>query len=126
MTKDEVLEKFGQILMSEVRDEAIEKYEMIAAGTLKSTPAMELNKKLSSFSDEQLSIVRQLVASSIDDVIYHFLWMLEQHEEDIDMTCSEDAESTKENVINISDGLSGELYTEDGWIAKFSNYKENY
>jgi hypothetical protein len=123
MTKDELLEKFGQILMSEVRDKAIEKYEMIATGALKSIPAMELNKKLSSFSDEQLSIVRQVVASSIDDVIYNFLWMLEQHEDDIDLTCSEDEDSTKENVRNISDGLSGELYTEDGWIEKFSNYK---
>ena len=46
MSQSEVLEKFGQILMSEVRDRAIEKYEKIAAGTLKSSPAIELNKKL--------------------------------------------------------------------------------
>ena len=27
------------------------------------------------------------------------------------------------DLKEVSDGLSGELYTEDGWIQKFSEYK---
>ncbi len=126
MTKDQILEKFGQILISEVRDEAIDKYQMIAAGTMKSVPAIELHNKLNNFTEDQLSIIRQVVVGSIDDVVHNFLWMLEQHEDDIDIFCSEDEDSTKENVRELSDGLSGEVYTDDGWIAKFSNHKENY
>jgi len=126
MTKDEILQKFGQLLISEVRDEAINKYEMIAAGTMKSEPAKELHSKFTNFTEGQISIVRQFVVSSIDDVVHNFLWMLEQHEDDIDLLCSKDDSSDKENVRKLSDGLSGEIYTEDGWIAKFSNYKENY
>lgn len=57
MTRDKLLEKFGQILITEVRDEAIEKYQMITAGTIKSTPALELHNKLSSFSDKELSVI---------------------------------------------------------------------
>lgn len=126
MTKQEILQKFGRILISEVRDEAIDKYEMIVGGTMKSVPAIDIHRKLNSFTDEQLSIVRQVVVGSIDDVIHNFLWMLEQHEDDIDLLCGEDEESNKENVCDLSDGLSGEIYTEDGWIAKYSNHKENY
>jgi hypothetical protein len=52
--------------------------------------------------------------------------MLEQHEDEVDLLFSEDEDSGKENIRELSDGLSGEIYTEDGWIAKYSNYKENY
>lgn len=124
MTNDKLLEKFGQILMTQVRDEAIEKYEMIVSGRMKSTPAIEFNKKLSALSDDQLSLIREVVVNSIDDVIHNFLWMVEQHEDDVELICSEGA--SKANMNEVSDGLSGEIYTDDGWIALFSKYKENY
>ena len=112
-------------MISEVRDEAIDKFQMIVAGKMKSNVATSMCKKLSNFSEGELKIIREVIVSSIDDVVYNFLWMIEQHEEDIDLCCGEDADSNKENIRDISDGLSGEIYTEDGWIAKFSNYKEN-
>ncbi len=126
MTNDEILEKFGQVLISEVRDETIDKFQMIASGSMKSVPALELHRKLNTFSEDQLSVIRQVVVSSIDDVVHNFLWMLEQHEDDIVLSCGEDKSSKKENVMELSDGISGEIYTDDGWIAKYSNYKENY
>ena len=126
MTKEKILQKFGQILISEVRDEAIDKYEMTVAGSMKSAPATTLHNKFRQFSEDQLSIVRQAVVNSIDDVLHNFLWMLEQHEDDVDLLCGEDDGSGKENIRELSDGLSGEIYTEDGWIAKYSNHKENY
>jgi len=124
MTNDKLLEKFGQILMTEVRDEAIEKYEMIVSGRMKSTPAIEVNTKLSALSDDQLSLIREVVVNSIDDVIHNLLWMIEQHEDDVELICSEG--TNKANMNEVSDGLSGEIYTDDGWIALFSKYKENY
>ncbi len=30
----------------------------------------------------------------------------------------------KENLNDLSDGLSGELYTEDGWIKNYSKERE--
>jgi len=122
MTNDKLLEKFGQILMTEVRDEAIEKYEMIVSGKMKSAPALELNKKLSALSEDQLFLIREVVVSSVDDTVHNFLWMLEQHEDDMELTCSKGA--SKANMNEVSDGLSGEIYTDDGWIAQFSKYKE--
>ncbi|EFP97769.1 hypothetical protein [Vibrio caribbeanicus] len=124
MTNDKLLEKFGQILMTEVRDKAIEKYEMIVSGRMKSAAAIEFNKQLSALSDDQLSLIREVVVNSIDDAIHNFLWVIEQHEDHVELICSEGA--SKANMNDISDGLSGEIYTENGWIALFSKYKENY
>ena len=31
-------------------------------------------------------------------------------------------EGTLVNLTDLSDGLAGEVYSEDGWIAKFSKY----
>ncbi|KZN28698.1 hypothetical protein [Pseudoalteromonas luteoviolacea] len=126
MTKEELLAKLGKALIVEVRDEAIEKYEMIALGKMKSTEALEKNSKLQSFSEQQLKDIRSLVVSSIDDVLHNLLWMLEQHEQEICLMVGEDEDSKKENIAEVSDGLSGEIYTEDGWINSYSRYKENY
>lgn len=124
MTNKDLLDSFGKLLMSEVRDEAIEKYEMIAQGKIRSKSAQDLNSKLSKLDDEQLSLVREAVVSSIDDVLHNLLWMIEQSDDQITLTCND--ENNAVNIHTISDGLSGEMYTEDGWIAKYSRYKENY
>ncbi len=124
MKNDDILEKFGHMLMTEVRDDAIDKYEKMVSGRMKSTQAIEFNKKLSSLNDDQLSLVREVVVNSIDDVIHNFLWMIEQHDDDVELICSEGA--SKANMNEVSDGLSGEIYTDDGWIAQFSKYKENF
>lgn len=124
MTNKDLLDSFGKLLMSEVRDEAIEKYEMIAQGKIRSKSAQDLNSKLSKLDDEQLSLVREAVVSSVDDVLHNLLWMIEQSDDQITLTCND--ENNAVNIHTISDGLSGEMYAEDGWIAKYSRYKENY
>ena len=44
------------------------------------------------------------------------LCMIEEHE-DIDVQVK------KQNISDISDGLAGELYTEDGWIQRFTKQR---
>jgi len=109
--------------MAEVRDATIDKYEMIADGTLKSARASELREKLAAFSDEQELVVRELVVSAVDDAIHNLLWMLEQNADEIHLMCGVPETAAKENVSDLSDGLCGELYGEDGWIARFSAYE---
>lgn len=121
---DTLLGQFGQILMSEVRDPAIEKYEMIVEGKMKSARALKLSEGLSSLTHDQLALVREVVLSSIDDVLHNFLWTLEQHERDLELNFSD--ESDRANLSYVSDGLAGELYSEDGWIAQHSKYKGDY
>lgn len=48
--------------------------------------------------------------------IDNMLCMLEDNE---DFALIKDGE----NIAELSDGLSGELYTEDGWISKYSEQR---
>jgi hypothetical protein len=125
MNKKDLLDNFGNACIVDVRDEAIEKYEMIVAGKLKSQQAIDQTNMLKQFSAEQLVVIRNMVVGSIDDTLHHFLWMLEQRDEEFNLLVAAD-DGRKENVTDISDGLSGEMYTADGWIAVYSNYKENF
>lgn len=123
MPTEPALEHFGHILIADVRDATIEKYEMIADGTIKSARALELNEKLAAFDDEQQLVVRQFVASAVDDTIHNILWMLEQNADEMHLMCGASEGAAKSNVSDLSDGLCGELNGEDGWIARFSAYK---
>lgn len=42
--------------------------------------------------------------------------MFEQNEE-LELKCND------KNLVQESDGLAGELYTEDGWIQKYTNQR---
>ena len=126
MAEHDLLARLGQIVMTEVRDEAIEKYEMIVGGRIKSERALGLTNKLGEFSDNQLEIIRNVVVNAIDDVLHNFLWMLEQHVGEVRLLVFEEQASSGKDAVALSDGLSGEAYTEDGWINRFSKYKENY
>lgn len=59
-------------------------------------------------------LLRVLVPKIVDTTLHHLLWMLEQ-EESLELMVND--EIKKEIINEISDGLSGELYTEDGSIV---------
>ena len=89
------LNSFGKILMNDVRDTTIESFDNMINGTMKGITAENVQEKIREFSDGQIDVVK---------------WM----EEDITLSFKEI------NLKDESDGLSGELYTEDGWIQKYS------
>lgn len=122
MSDKELLDSFGQEFISNVRDQAIFEFEAMLFGKMKSESAVKLNNELNDFDKNQIDTLKKVVFTSIDNVIYNVLNMLEQNEENMKLLISEDGDNEK-NVIEISDGLSGELFTENGWIEKFSKYK---
>lgn len=58
---------------------------------------------------------------SIDIAMSQFLWFLEE-EDSVDITFDNGSGETI-SIKEISDGLKGELFTEDGWISRFSRKK---
>ena len=58
--------------------------------------------------------------ASIDAAIHDFLFAIEEQadfENDIQIIVNED------NIVEMSDGLQGELFTQDGWLEKYSKFK---
>ena len=75
--------------------------------------------KLQSFSSEQQDkIVNWLVPDIADTVLHHLLWTLEQTE-CVQIGISLENQDVKD-LKQVSDGLAGELYSKEGWIARFS------
>jgi glutamyl-tRNA reductase len=112
------LDKFGELLMTRVRDEAISDWRMILDGSMKGERAQRIRKSVRQFSERDRSVVESLVPEIVDSVLHHLLYTFEQSS-DVRIAVST---STKEisSLTDVSDGLAGELYSEEGWISRFS------
>ncbi len=119
INKKEVLNEFGKILIHEVRDTVYRHFLKVIEGEMKSPSSIKIQKNLSDISPEQLELVKDTIRSTLDSSLHYFLWMIEQ-EDNFDLVAIKDNNSV--SLREISDGLSGELHGENGWVAKYSKY----
>lgn len=115
------LELFGRLLMTKVRDKAILEWKMISDGRMKGESAPKIREILDTFSAEQREAFLLLVPQIVDTTLHHLLWTLEQ-QEDV-MVHVRAGEQDVPDLKEVSDGLAGELYTDEGWIARYSREK---
>lgn len=114
-------DKFGRFLVEKFRDEGLDFYDGLAASRWKSPSLQELQFALTSLSDEQRNIVRHCVIAALDSGLGNFLGALElAHETGDGIEVLVDGE----NVVNQSDGLAGELWSDRGWLKKYSRHSE--
>ena len=116
------LDKFGKFIVENMRDKGIEFYDNLAQGLWKAPSLKLLQEELKQFDEEQLSIIRKCIVSSIDNSIHDFLFALQ---ESSDMNNDVQIVIDGHNICKLSDGLQGELYTEDGWYSKYSSFGES-
>jgi len=119
MNEKLALDIFGQILIKTVRNEAIDDWNRISNGKMKDKESQEIFEALKSFKPEQIEFIVSLFPKIVDTTLHHLLWLLEQNEI-INVMVKSD-QDTLINIREVSDGLAGELYTEDGWISRFSS-----
>lgn len=117
------LDYFGKILMEQVRDEAISDWNMILEGKMKDSESLKIYKEIHSFNDEKfIFFLKKIISKVVDSSVYHLMRVLE---EEANIKISVEINGEKISDLNSeSDGLAGELYTEDGWFMRFS--KEKY
>lgn len=123
MDEREKLDTFGELLISQVRDRTIEQWEKILTGQLKSKRAVNLYKEAQlKLDNSAFEMVTNLVNQIVDSTLHNFLDLCEQEDKiNILFKTSDGEEDTQEiEIKDISDGLAGELYTEDGWILRYS------
>lgn len=116
------LDKFGQFMMVNLRDKAINHYDLLSNEKCKAPSLQQIQADLSQFSEEQRSIIRTVVFSCIGNGIHDLLFGLQEahdNNEKIDVFVD------GVNVAEVSDGLQGELFTEDGWYHRFSKFGMN-
>ena len=113
---DNYLEEFGEIFIKEVRDRTIDIFDRKTQGLMKSKESQLLFERVTKLNDEQKSLISDIIPQIVDLSIHNMLCLFEEHDEFQIIV-------GRENIADISDGLSGELYTSDGWIEKFSEQR---
>jgi len=118
MTDRERLDRLGQFVMTNRRDAALSYFESLAGGRWKAPGLQQLQGELQALDEDRLQTVRRCVVSVIDHAIHDFLFALQEGEGVREVELVVDGQS----VADLSDGLHGELFTEDGWLAKYSAF----
>jgi hypothetical protein len=119
----EKLESFGKEIIDNLRDASIDEYLAIKSGDMKSVDAQNTFKIYTSIEKAHHDKIDAIVLNIIDRVLHNALWMFEQS---TDFTiCEKKSIDPEDDIVELSDGLSGELYSEDGWIEKYSKYSPN-
>lgn len=116
------LDYFGEFLMTRVRDEAIEQWDMTLHGKMKDPESKEYAKAFKAMASDSRAIVESLIPKIVDTTLHHLLWALEQDEQ-ISLTVEAGGKTIK-RLQDESDGLSGETQGANGWVAKFSKQRK--
>jgi hypothetical protein len=119
----ELLDAFGQAFIHRVRDGTLEETDDILMGRGHPEWKRELHALLERSMDEnQRALLRRVVAIAVDTAMHNVLWMIESTPE-LRLEAVGLA-GERHDLVAASDGLSGELWTEDGWIARFSRDRD--
>ena len=121
MNEQKLLEEFGKILMNDVRDWVILINEQTSSGEMGGKGSNIWYEQIETLTDDQKGLLLSFAKRSVDYTLHHFLWMLQQHE-NLKLIIKNEETGEEVNLEKISDGLCGELYTEEGWIERFSQY----
>lgn len=110
------LNEFGEVLIEEVRDRTIRLFDKKMQGMMKDEDSQFLFAQVNKLSEEQKLLINKVIPQIVDLSLHNMLCVFEEHDEFQIIIHGE-------NIVDISDGLSGELYTVDGWIEKFSKQR---
>ena len=123
MMNTKELDWFGEFLVENLRDSGIEFTELLLKAHWKALDLQNLQHKLETFSEEQKEIVMDVVVKTIDKAIHNFLYAV-QEESEFDNGIQ--IMVNGKNIAELSDGLQGEGYSNNGWYAKYSKYAKRY
>ncbi|HKB40580.1 MAG TPA: hypothetical protein VKD72_29410 [Gemmataceae bacterium] len=112
-------EKFGAFVVAKLHDASIDFFDRLAQGHWKAPRLQALQAALATFTDEQRAIVRRSVLAVLETGLHNFLTALDEAR-----YCGEGIAVVVDgcDIAEQSDGLSGELYGETGWLARYRKH----
>lgn len=109
------VEKFGKFIVENLRDKGIDFAEGLLKGHWKSPELIEMQNEIANFNSLQKIVFIKAITATIDGAMHDFLFAL-QEINDIKILVD------GQNIVEISDGIHGEAYSDEGWFAKYSNH----
>lgn len=119
---DESLEKFGKIIIENLRDKQIDFYRGLLTEKWKAEDLKDLQKKLKTIDKKDKETINDLVDELLTHAIHDLLFAIQENH---DLENGLEILVDNKNVAELSDGLHGEIFSDDGWIQKFSKYKSD-
>jgi len=116
------VDKFGAFVIHRFRDNSIDHFDRLATQSHKAPALVDLQRRLAKLPKDVQAVVRDCVVSCIDKGLHDLLFGLVESQ-DTDGGIAVIVDGT--NVADASDGLHGEQFSEDGWIARFGAFDEN-
>ena len=110
----------GKLMMEKLRDEAISFAEGLLSQHWKAPSLKKLQRELKALDKHQRELVLRTVRASIDSGVHAFLFALQEAGEDGRIKIKVNGK----DIADSTDGLHGELFTPEGWQARFSAYGE--
>ena len=118
--KQSLLDIFGKILISEVRDRALKISMNIVMQTTVNNLDLERYKVFTNLNNEEKEAMCDLLSETITDTIYRFLEMFEDYSVIMELDLIQG--DNKYDIKLISEKMGSEIacYEDDGWIQRFS------
>ncbi len=124
MDKQQILDELGQLII-DTRDHSIEWFDKYTNNPGKTDQAKQYHEFLSRCSEKQVREFREIVITLVDKTLHSLLHGLEGSD-NMHLVHGDREKYEAVDIIEMSDGIGGELYTEEGWIYRFSEFKEQY
>jgi len=110
------LETFGEFFVNNTIDKGLDRLYALRNNKIQSPSTEELRNQLSKLSEDEFKVVENSVINVLMTTLHDFLFQLEENSESIELMVN------SKDVLTLSDGLAGELFSDEGWINKNSNY----
>lgn len=112
------VEKFGKFIVENLRDKGIDFAEGLLKRHWKAPDLLDMQNEIANLTDAQKAVFIKAITTTIDGAMHDFLFAL-QEISDIQIVVD------GQNIVELSDGIYGEAYSDDGWFAKYSRFNEN-
>jgi len=118
----DVLDEFGEKVIREVRDDACHFIQRVISGQMQDRTSAQYFGEYERLDAASASVLHHFLAAAVDACLVRFLHFLEVN--DIEVLYRKSTGPDRVNICAISDGLAGEIHNEQGWIARFSEFKD--
>lgn len=118
------LDLIGEFLMARVRDSVIHDVHAIVSNEMRGALAESDRKAIAGWSGTGAELVDLVAPRVVDRALATLLQALEEQAETLCLAVRHGDNWV--SVQELSDGLAGELYGDDGWIARYSSFPDPY
>lgn len=118
--KQKIMDAFGEIVISNVRDNSLKISMDIVKRTTKNQIKLQQYDKLDDLSSEEQEQICDLISETVTDVIYRFLELFEENSDNMKLLYNYNG--TDYDLTNVSEKMGNEIacFEDTGWIQKFS------